>query len=184
MPTFKFRVILDSVKEEDIFRDVIIDDSDNFESLYQCILKSFEFEDKEMASFYVSDHEWNKGQEIALMDMSYDEDDESQTDIMQDTLIKHHVYSPNQRFILVHDFMDMWIFLLELQEVLSETTNHAKTIFSVGTITESLKKKKVEQNEILQFTSDEINDENAFEFDDGYDDEDFEDLLNIDEYDI
>ena len=62
MPGLKFRVLLDSEKKEEIFRDILISDTDNFESLYHAILKSFNFKGDQMASFYVSNDDWDKGQ--------------------------------------------------------------------------------------------------------------------------
>ena len=40
MPGLKFRVLLDSEKKEEVVRDILISDMDNFESLYNAILKS------------------------------------------------------------------------------------------------------------------------------------------------
>jgi hypothetical protein len=37
-------------------------------------MSAFEFKGDQMASFYVSNDEWDKGHEINLMDMSYDDD--------------------------------------------------------------------------------------------------------------
>lgn len=51
MPGLKFRVLLDSDKNEEIFRDILIADSDNFESLYNAIMKAFKFKGDQMASF-------------------------------------------------------------------------------------------------------------------------------------
>ena len=43
MPGLKFRVLLDSEKKEEVFRDILISDMDDFESLYKIILESFNF---------------------------------------------------------------------------------------------------------------------------------------------
>lgn len=183
MPALKFRVLLDSIKQEEIFRDIIIDDSDNFQSLYSCILSSFGFDDNEMASFYVSDFEWNKGTEISLMDMSFGDDDEP-VEIMNDTLIRHHIESPKQRYILVHNFMDMWIFLLEMQEISSTAVTDPEVVLSVGVLTDELRKTKKIENEDLQFSTEEMETESEFDFEDDYDEDDLGDFYNIDEYDM
>lgn len=89
MPGLKFRVLLDSEKKEEVFRDILIADTDNFESFYKIILDSFNFKGDQMGSFYVSNDMWDKGHEISLMDMTYDDDsiDEPST-VMNSATIK------------------------------------------------------------------------------------------------
>ncbi|RZN77711.1 MAG: hypothetical protein EVB12_05805, partial [Winogradskyella sp.] len=67
---YRFRVILDNDTEEDIFRDLEIREGDSMEDLHNIITQSFGFDGMEMASFYVSDDEWNQGEEIAMFDVS------------------------------------------------------------------------------------------------------------------
>lgn len=183
MPALKFRVLLDSIKQEEIFRDIIINDSDNFQSLYNCILSSFGFDDNEMASFYVSDFEWNKGDEISLMDMTFGEEDPP-VEIMSETLIRHHIESPKQRYILVHNFMDMWIFLIEMQEISSKEVTEPEVSLSVGALTEELRKTKKIENEDLQFSTEEMESEGEMDFEDDYDEDDLDEFYNIDEFDM
>lgn len=115
MPGLKFRVLLDSDKKEEIFRDILIADTDNFESFYTAIINAFHFKGDQMASFYVSNDNWDKGHEISLMDMSYDDDSiDSLPSVMKNAIIKDFLEEPDQKFILVYDFMRMWIFLAEL----------------------------------------------------------------------
>ena len=67
---FRFRVVLDNDTKEDIFRDIEIRKTDTFEDLHNSITQSFGFDGSEMASFYLSDDEWNQGEEISLFDLS------------------------------------------------------------------------------------------------------------------
>ena len=67
---YRFRVILDNNTEDDVFRDLEIREGDTMEDLHNIITQSFGFDGMEMASFYVSDDQWNQGEEIAMMDMS------------------------------------------------------------------------------------------------------------------
>ena len=71
MGALKFRVLLDTDQDAEIFRDILVDENDNFESLYQAIIASFRFEGDQMASFYMSNDDWYKGHEISLVDMKY-----------------------------------------------------------------------------------------------------------------
>ncbi len=109
---FKFRVIMDT--EQDVFRDIEIETEANFDSLHKAILDAFDFEQGEMASFYLSDEEWSKGLEISLMDMGgVDEDSLS----MSTTILSDMVMKPGDKILYVYDFMRMWIFYIELIEV-------------------------------------------------------------------
>lgn len=109
---FKFRVIMDT--EQDVFRDIEIETESNFDTLHKAVLDAFDFEQGEMASFYLSDEEWSKGLEISLMDMGgVDEDSLS----MSTTILSDMVMKPGDKILYVYDFMRMWIFYIELIEV-------------------------------------------------------------------
>ena len=51
MAGLKFRVLLDSNDKNEVFRDILISDNDNFESFYNAILSAYQFSDDQMASF-------------------------------------------------------------------------------------------------------------------------------------
>ena len=53
MPGLKFRILLDSHKNEEVFHDILVSEDENFESLFKSIIKAFEFRGDQMASFYV-----------------------------------------------------------------------------------------------------------------------------------
>lgn len=179
MPGLKFRVLLDSDKNEEVFRDILIADSENFETLYHAILKSFKFKGDQMASFYVSNDNWDKGHEISLMDMSYDDDSiDSPSAVMKTAVIKDFLEEPDQKFILVYDFMRMWIFLVELIGFDRVEPETPEMILSVGNA--PLEDSKESMNEDLfiegEESSEEEEDEFGFnEFDDDYSDDDLND---------
>jgi hypothetical protein len=92
MGALKFRVLLDSEKDKEIFRDIIIDENDNFESLFQAIMKSFNFQGEEMASFYISNDNWDKGHEISLVDINYgDEAIDEKASVMSQATIHEFI---------------------------------------------------------------------------------------------
>lgn len=171
MGALKFRVLLDSEKDEEIFRDIIINEDDNFESLYRVILNSFNFEGKEIGSFFMSNDEWDKGHEISLMDMSYSDEDTEMTSVMSEAKLKDFMEASDQKIILVYDFLRMWIFLIELQERTEETPDKAKIALAVGSA-------PPEDSKMVQddaFYGEEDDEDLNFDedFDDGYDEEDF-----------
>lgn len=183
MPALKFRVLLDSVKEEEIFCDIVINDNESFESFYKTILEAFDFSNDQMASFFISDFEWNKGKEISLMDMAFgpSDIDDAPTE-MADVMIRETIQDPKQRFILVYDFLNMWIFLIELQEILSEDVPESKVVMKVGEIPEKMRKEGTNSLENMQFETEISEDLKDFDFDD--DDFGEENFENIDDFDI
>ena len=182
MAGLKFRVLLDSENNSEIFRDILIKDTDNFESFYKAIVSSFRFEGDQMASFYVSNDSWDKGSEISLMDLSYDDElTESPTAIMKDALIKDFIEEPDQKFILVYDFMRMWIFLLELIGYEKEGPEKPEVLLSMGMAPPEDSRVAADNEDMFVGDLEEDEDELGFDdFEDGMSDEDYS---NLDEYD-
>jgi hypothetical protein len=180
MPGLKFRVLLDSDKNEEVFRDVLISDARDFESFYHAIMKSFNFQGDQMASFYVSNEAWDKGHEINLMDMSYDDDSiDSPASVMKNAIIKDFLEEPDQRFILVYDFMKMWIFLIELIGYDRNEPESPEMLLAIGrspseASREALDEDLLHESESLS-TDDEEDDFGFDEFDDDYSDDDLSD---------
>jgi len=70
-----------------------------------------------MASFYVSDDQWNQGEEISLFDMS---DGTGDIRLMNETLIEDVVSEVEPKLLYVYDFFNMWRFLIELGEIVDK----------------------------------------------------------------
>jgi hypothetical protein len=181
MGAYKFRVLLDNESNAEIFRDIIIDQKASFESFYRAIIASFGFSDKHMASFYVSNENWDKGEEITLVDVNFDSDSE-QVGVMANLNLEDRVKDGNQKFILVHDFMSMWIFLIELQSFVDENVETPYVALQVGQPPREDSRQQFQDFEEEYFYDEE---DKAFDSysDDSYDD-DFEDGFDqYDEYD-
>jgi hypothetical protein len=110
MKTFTLRVIPET--EKVVYRDIIVNSSTNFYELHEAILESFKFTKDQMASFYESDEDWNRGQEISLFGMENGEVLE-----MSETKIDSVFSAMNQKMIYVYDFLAMWTFSIEVMEV-------------------------------------------------------------------
>jgi hypothetical protein len=108
--TFKFRVIVDT--EEDVFRDIELPTSATFSELHRSILEHFNFEDGEMASFYLSNEEWEKGLEIPLMDMG------DGVVSMDNAVLHEMLHQVGDKVLYLYDFLRMWIFYVEVIDVL------------------------------------------------------------------
>lgn len=171
MGTLKFRVLLDSDKKEEIFRDIEIAETDNFESLYHTILNAFRFEGNEMASFYMSNDEWDKGHEIGLFDMRYSDDEVDAPSVMKEAILGDFMEANDQKIILVYDFLRMWIFLIELLERTDAICAAPKVALSVG-MAPPEDSKMIQEDAFEAESEDEMNDFDE-DYEDGYDDEDY-----------
>lgn len=176
MAGLKFRVLLDSSDKNEIFRDIVINENDHFESLYRAILDAYHFSHDQLASFYLSNENWDRGHEIALFDMAFGEDpDQISPGVMSTSVLCDHMLESDQKIILVHDFIRMWIFLIELIEVVDETPEHPRLVLSVGNA--PAETSKTGEEELFFETEEDDSDDDDDEF--GFDD--FED--SYDEYD-
>jgi hypothetical protein len=171
---YRFRVILDNTSEDDVFRDLEIREGDTMEDLHNIITQSFGFNGMEMASFYVSDDEWNQGEEIPMMDMS---EAGNKVRMMNETIINTVIHEAATKLIYVYDFMNMWTFYVELGEIVEEAqgTDYPNLMFVQGQIPDEAPEKV--------FEADEDEDDSFREFEDDldlgeYDNLDFDENWN------
>lgn len=163
---YRFRVVLDNDTEDDVFRDLEIRESDTMEDLHNIITQSFGFDGMEMASFYISDDQWNQGEEIAMMDMS---EADNEVKMMSTTIINNIVHEASTRLIYVYDFMNFWTFYVELAEIVEEAqgTDYPNLMFVHGQIPDQAPEKVFEAEE---------DDDDYNEFEDEIDVDDYSDL--------
>lgn len=162
---YRFRVILDNDTEDDIFRDIEIRKKDTLEDLHNTITQSFGFDGTEMASFYISDDEWNQGEEVSLFDMS---EGVNSVRLMSETILEDIVDQNNTKLIYVYDFFSMWTFFVELAEIVEEApgTDYPNLMFVHGQIPTEAPEKKFEGKAS----------EGSNEYDDNYDVNDYDNL--------
>jgi len=169
---YRFRVVLDHDEKEDIFRDIEIRKTDSLEDLHNTITQSFGFDGTEMASFYISDGEWNQGEEISLFDMS---EGANSVKLMNETPLDDIVDNRKTRLIYIYDFLNMWTFLIELAEIVEEAegTDYPNLMYVHGQIPNEAPDKVFEVEE----ASDYNNIDGDLNIDD-YDDLDFNENWN------
>jgi Plasmid pRiA4b ORF-3-like protein len=183
MPSYKFRVLLDTENSQEIFRDIIISSNENFEIFYRAIITAFEFSGQELASFYVSNETWDRGHEIALMDMELSESLNAPS-IMKDSILADMVSGEGQRFVLVYDFLRMWCFMTELVETIPETYDNPQLELSVGDSPDELSKEIDLGSDLNMDAPMDLGNEIDDIFSDSSGDDEFEDFENIDDIDI
>jgi len=157
----KIRVILDT--EENVIRDIAIDGSDNLEDLHNAITNAFGFSGTEMSSFYISDEEWNQGEEFPLFDMSEVPGEVTQ---MREISIKDVLDKKGDKLIYIYDFIFMWTFYVELIEISDEETTDLlpQLIFSLGEVPKDVPEKKFESDDSLSDEFD-LDDDDEYDYD-------------------
>lgn len=164
-----FRVLIDSKDENDVFRDIELPSNFSFHELHLAIQEAFCFDNSQMASFYESDEFWERGQEIALMDMGMGDSD---IKLMNDTRISDLGIEEGKRFLYVFDFFLMWCFLIELVRIseIDNSESYPKISMQFGEAPDQYAK---EPDDMFGGMDDDSM--NFSEFDEG-DDDDFEEL--------
>ena len=167
---YTFRVLVDTAEEEDVFRDISLLSTDTFESLHLCIQEVFEFDNSQMASFYMSDANWERGQEVALMDVATGSD---AIPLMADTPLNKFFNKDQKRALYVFDFLVMWTFFVELVSIdkAVEDVTYPVVILEVGESPDQYSKEP----------EDLFGSMNAIPDDDLSDDEDSDDDYDFDE---
>ena len=94
--------------------------------------------------------------------------------VMSTCTIDEFIQESDQKMILVHDFLRMWIFLIELIGYQEETPESVQTVLSVGNPPNE--DSKSDEDDSLQFETDaelDEEDEDEFGFGDYEDDYDY-----------
>ncbi len=169
---YRFRVILDHDEKDDIFRDIEIRKTDTLEDFHNSVTQSFGFDGTEMASFYISDDEWNQGEEISLFDLS---EGINSVKLMNETVLEDVVDKTRTRLIYIYDFLSMWTFLIELAEIVEEAqgTDYPNLMYVHGQIPNEAPEKVFEIEEDVDYN----NIDKDLNIDD-YDDLDFNENWN------
>ncbi|MCX6314325.1 MAG: hypothetical protein NTX08_06295 [Sphingobacteriales bacterium] len=113
MAILRFRIYWED--DDSVYRDIAIRHTQTFKDLHDCILKSYEFDNKHKATFYRSNDSWLRGREISLE--KYDKVYKAEPLLMEDTAMGTEISNPNQKFIYEYDFNKVWHFMVELINV-------------------------------------------------------------------
>lgn len=175
---YKFRIILDA--EEDVFRDIAIDEQDTLEDLHNAIVNAFGFDGSEVASFYTCDDQWNQEDEISLFDTG---DTPGEQKIMSDYSLNQLLNQEQTKIIYVYDFINMWTFLVELAaiEEIESGVTYPDLLFSHGMLPAMAPDKEfeAEDNDFYSEFEDDLDQDDMDSFgDDSFEDYGFEENWN------
>ena len=112
---FKFLLLSDEV--EDFRREIQIDSDATFLDLHHAILESANYKEGEMASFFLCDDNWEKQQEITLIEMDTSSEEDSYT--MEDSVLNDFLEDERQKLMYVFDYLTERAFYIELREMIT-----------------------------------------------------------------
>lgn len=116
---YKIKFISEEV--DGFFRELHIDSDATFLDLSNAILQACGYPDDEMTSFYVSDDEWERGQQITREDVSFPGDNNEEEDlfVMADTPLSEFIDDVGQRFEYVFDPFNERSFFLQVKDIIA-----------------------------------------------------------------
>jgi len=110
---YKFTILSDEV--DNFVRVISIDSEAKFIDLHNAILDAVNFEKNQMTSFFMCSDNWEKGQEVTLVEM--DSSSEYDNLVMDKTTLEELLTEENQKLIYVFDMMYDRVFFMELSEI-------------------------------------------------------------------
>ena len=119
--------------KKDVIRDIEINSANNLEELHKAIVIAFVLDKNQLASFYITNDEFELLQEIPLLSVV---DKENSMLGMSDIILSSILKEEGSKLLYVYDFMKMWRFLITLTQITDEEITKAKCINSIGIIPE------------------------------------------------
>ncbi|WP_295655663.1 hypothetical protein [uncultured Mucilaginibacter sp.] len=117
MAVYRFRVSFEDY--DDVTREVDIKSTHTFEDLHRAIHLSTGYQPEYSSSFYISNDQWIKGQEIAYMPSQRKID--RGVALMEKSKLSAFIDDPHQKFYYTFNFDRPFDFHIELIKILDET---------------------------------------------------------------
>jgi len=102
----------------DFKRLIHIGPDQTFEDLHQIIQNTSNFDQSQLASFFVTDDQWRRKIEISLLDSGGTSPNQLS---MRKTKLNEYITQTGQKLVYVFDFFNERLFYLELKEKLMKT---------------------------------------------------------------
>lgn len=111
---YKFTILSDEV--DNFVRIITIDSEATFFDLHNAILDSVNYEKNQMTSFFICSDNWEKGQEVTLVEM--ESSSEYDNLVMEDTKLEELIVDENQKLLYVFDMMSDRVFFMEMTDII------------------------------------------------------------------
>lgn len=163
-----FKITLLSDEVDNFVRKINIDSEATFFDLHNAILDAVNFEKNQLTSFFICSDDWEKGQEVTLMEM--ESSSEYDNLVMDETKLEDLISDDKQKLLYIFDLVAERAFFMEVSDIIpGKTLDKPKCVLSEG-----IPPQQTAEEEAL-ITNTNINLDENF-----YGDEDFE-LDELDE---
>jgi hypothetical protein len=152
---YKFKVL--SEEDDKFFMDIEIMSDQTFYDLHDFIQEELEYDSSLLATFFIANHNWQKKQEIALIET--DGKDGEKIIAMDKAILSTFMKDAHQKLIYLFDFINNRSFFIELMETKQETSNRYYPIcvdFG-GEIPLQFGKKSTKKSSLFDDEDDDIN---------------------------
>ena len=112
---YRFTIISDEV--DNFRREIQIDSDATFLDFHNAILKSVDYPNDQMTSFFICDDNWEKETEVTLEDMGTSSDMDSW--IMEETPLSELLEDEKQHLLYIFDPLADRAFFIELTEIIT-----------------------------------------------------------------
>ena len=174
MQVYIFRVLAE--EEETFLREIALSEDNTLLDFHTILTRSMNLDDRQLASFYLTNKQWEKQKEFTLMDMEIEEyakeredDDMVPVDVMSSVHIGDIIEDPKQRMLYEYNFVQPALFFISLIKIEKEDDNMVfpKILHSEGNI----------DSEQMRLFGDDMDDE-AYQdlMEEGYDEDDLLEL--------
>lgn len=113
---YRFRITFEDYDE--VSRDIEIKSTQTFLELHQTIQSSIGFDNLKPASFFMSNDNWIKGQEISVSTRT--DKAGNKTVLMEAARLCDFIADPHQKIIYLSDYDANWSFLIELVKIIPQ----------------------------------------------------------------
>lgn len=125
-----------SPENDEFVKEIAINDNQSFAELHDYIQEMLDYDPAQMASFYTTDHEWNKEVEVTLVDMAYGE--VGNVKEMQNTFLSELINKKGQRLLYIFDFFSERAFFIEVMQLADGELKKAKCLRNDGKAPEQI----------------------------------------------
>lgn len=156
-----YRFLILTPENDDFSREVEMHGQQTFNDFHEAIRSNCAYRKDEMASFYLCDKNWEKEQELTMLDLG----DNPEVNQSMDQFIESLITEKKQKLMYIFDMFNERGFFIEVMDILPDDSTKA---FPNWLVSEGI---APGQFEAFEFNEDELEDEFDFEDDLSEDDE-------------
>lgn len=182
-----YKFIFISDEEAEFMREISIDSEATFFDLHNAVLDAVKYDKDAMTSFFICNEDWEKEQEITLVEMDTTADIDNY--VMDQTPLEELITEEHQKVLYVFDYISDRAFFMELKEIIPGQSLAAPVCSAaLGDAPEQYKLEDVETLSATAKKDADLFDEN-FYGDEGFDmdeldNESFSDMSFDDDYSL